>query len=266
MIGIPVQRPARRRSAIFGAAWFCAVLAISTASLSGRSLAAPDARPSGAPDPGGVLLFELSRARAAQLLQDVPDVSILADYQRMPLEGERPVFVKIGDIPPLLQKAFVAVEDRHFYQHKGIDFPRSSYTIELILAKSLLLTEQQNLDRKLLEMLTAERIGQTFSKDQVLEIYLNRIYLGLKAYGIGVAAEQYFDKALSMLQLDEIAYLAALPKAPQRHHPIRHAARALERRNWVLGRMAEDGYISAAQAAEAKAKPLSYGSSLQAKN
>src|SRR5690606_12877502 len=106
------------------------------------------------------------------------------------------------------------------------------------------------------EALLAIRIEQTFSKDKILELYLNEIYLGLGNYGIAAAALNYFDKSVHELSIAQAAYLAALPKAPNNYHPFRHADRALERRNWVIDRMAENGYISREDAEQAKAEPL----------
>ena len=112
-------------------------------------------------------------------------------------------------------------------------------TITQQVAKNFLLTKDQTMERKLKEAILAIRIERAFTKDQILELYLNEIYLGGGAYGVAAAAQRYWDKALNELTLDEAAYLAVLPKAPSRYHPIKHEKRALARRNWVIDRMVE---------------------------
>ena len=124
------------------------------------------------------------------------------------------------------------------------------------MAKNFLLTNEVSYERKIKEALLALRIEQAYSKDKIFELYLNEIYLGLGSYGIAAAALNYFDKPVNQLSIAEAAYLAALPKAPENYNPLRHEDRAIERRNWVIDRMVENGYIRAADGEAAKASPL----------
>ena len=124
------------------------------------------------------------------------------------------------------------------------------------MAKNFLLTSEQKFERKLKEAILAIRIERAYSKDKILELYLNEIYLGIGSYGVAAAALNYFSKELSELSIEEAAYLAALPKAPNNYHPFRKAREATIRRDWIVDQMAEVGYITSAQAKEAKAKPL----------
>ena len=171
--------------------------------------------------------------------------------------------------------AFLAAEDKNFYEHGGLDFtgiaragvnylqnygssrrPQGASTITQQVAKNFLLTNELSIARKLKEALLALKIERTYSKDKILELYLNEIYLGLGAYGIAAASLTYFDKAVNELTVPEAAYLAALPKAPTNYHPFRQRERAIERRNWVLDRMAESGFVKTADAEKAKRSPL----------
>lgn len=198
------------------------------------------------------------------------DGRLLAEYAI-----ERRVFVPITEIPDRVQKAFLAAEDQHFYSHPGIDpagivratlanaqnmgtgrRPEGASTITQQVAKNFFLTNEASVARKLKEWVLAFRIEQTLPKDRILELYLNEIYLGFGAYGVGAAALNYFNKALDELTLGEAAYLAVLPKAPNNYHPINQKQRAIIRRNYVIDRMVEDGYVSAADAAIAKDEPL----------
>lgn len=200
------------------------------------------------------------------------DGSLIAEYAR-----ERRIFVPINTIPKQVIAAFLSAEDSRFYEHGGIDFQgvaravfkmiedkiqgRSSRaqgasTITQQVAKNFLLTSDRTIERKLKEAILAVRIERTFSKDKILELYLNEIYLGIGSYGVAAAGLNYFSKELKDLTIEEAAYLAALPKAPNNYHPFRNTERAIERRNWIIGQMYENGYITKEQAAEAKAKPL----------
>jgi penicillin-binding protein 1A len=203
------------------------------------------------------------------------DGSLIAEYAR-----ERRLFVPVGAVPERLIHAFLSAEDKSFYDHPGIDWESliraavvnvqnrlqgsrrliGASTITQQVAKNFLLTSDRTIDRKLKEALLAFRIEEAFTKDQILELYLNEIYLGLNAYGIAAAALNYFGKSLNELTLAEMAYLAALPKAPNNYHPHRHGERALERRNWVLDRMLENGFIDAGEHAQASAAPLEVSS------
>ncbi|EBW2381183.1 penicillin-binding protein, partial [Salmonella enterica subsp. enterica serovar Enteritidis] len=129
-------------------------------------------------------------------------------------------------------------------------------TITQQVAKNFLLSADQTYERKIKEMLLSFRIEQAYSKDRILELYLNEIFFGLGAYGVAGAALTYYDKSVNQLTIAEAAYLAALPKGPSNYHPFRYADRALERRNWVIDQMAENGYITREEAAKAKADPL----------
>ena len=135
--------------------------------------------------------------------------------------------------------------------------PIGASTITQQVAKNFLLTNELSFDRKIKEAILAIRMERAFSKQQILALYLNEIYLGYGSYGVAAAALNYFDKALDQLELHEMAYLAALPKAPSNYHPARRTKAALGRRNWVLRQMQENGYISAEQTALAESKSLS---------
>ena len=221
--------------------------------------------------------------------QDLPDETALANYVpsivtrvhagdgRLLAEFaiENRVFVPIDQIPPLVRNAFIAAEDQNFYSHPGIDFtgivraavaylknygsgerPQGASTITQQVAKNFFLTNEVSIDRKIKEMILAFRIESTFTKDQILELYLNEINLGAGNWGVVTAALNYFNKSLDELTVAQAAYLAALPKAPNNYHPVRNKEAAIERRNYVIERMLEDGYITAEQAKEAKAEDL----------
>jgi penicillin-binding protein 1A len=221
--------------------------------------------------------------------QGLPEYSQLADYEppvvtrvhggdgRLLAEyaTERRVFVPITAMPKRIIKAFLSAEDKNFYSHPGIDFlslaaavvdnvrnfssnrrPRGASTITQQVAKNFLLTNEVSIERKVKEAILAFRIERTLSKDRILELYLNEIYLGFGSYGVAAAALNYFDKSLGDLTIAEAAFLAALPKAPNNYHPIRRRKAAVSRRNWVIEQMARNRFIAAAQAAEAKAVPL----------
>ncbi|MEM1049150.1 MAG: penicillin-binding protein 1A [Pseudomonadota bacterium] len=198
------------------------------------------------------------------------DGRLLAEYAR-----ERRLFLPIQAIPDLVKNAFLSAEDKSFYSHFGIDFQGigravvvnvrnrgsgrrlvGASTITQQVAKNFLLTNEVSIDRKIKEAILSLRIEQTLTKDQILELYLNEIYLGLGAYGVAAASLLYFDKSVHELTLAEAAYLAALPKAPNNYHPFRFTDRAIERRNWVIDRMVEDGRIDLADAEAAKAASL----------
>ncbi|WP_324749332.1 PBP1A family penicillin-binding protein [Sphingomonas sp. LY54] len=185
---------------------------------------------------------------------------------------ERRVQLSYDEFPRQLIQAYLAAEDRTFFSHGGIDYPgivgavisnlRNSgrpvgaSTITQQVAKNLLLTNELSYTRKIKEAFLAKRIESVLTKQQILELYLNQIFLGRNAYGVQSAARAYFDKDVQDLALHEMAYLAILPKAPSNYSPERHTERALGRRNWVLGEMERNGFITAAQRAEAQAQPL----------
>ena len=199
------------------------------------------------------------------------DGSLIAEFAR-----ERRLFVPIDKIPEQLIQAFVAAEDKSFFTHEGVD-PRGivraaiknyqnaqagidsrqgASTITQQVARNFLLTSEQSYERKLKEALIAVRMEEIFTKEKIMELYLNQIYLGWRSYGVAAAALNYFDKSLEELTLGEIAFLAVLPKAPNNYHPIEKRDRALERREYVLNRMMEDGYITQADVDAAKDEDL----------
>ncbi|MGD1878933.1 MAG: penicillin-binding protein 1A [Kiloniellaceae bacterium] len=198
------------------------------------------------------------------------DGSLLAEYAT-----EKRVFVPIEAIPRRVMSAFLSAEDKNFYNHPGVDFmsvaraivtnlanfgsdrrPVGASTITQQVAKNFLLTNEVSIERKIKEAILAFRIEQAFTKETILELYLNEIYLGFGSYGVAAAALNYFNKSLDELTIAEAAYLAALPKAPNNYHPVYKHDAAVARRDWVIGRMAEDGRISEADAAAAEAEPL----------
>ena len=188
---------------------------------------------------------------------------------------EKRVFMPIEKVPDLVKSAFIAAEDKNFYKHEGVDLlaiaraivtnlknvgrgrrPVGASTITQQVAKNFLLSNEVSYERKIKEAILAYRIEQVLSKDKLLELYLNEIFLGYRAYGVAAAGLQYFNKSLDELSIAEMAYLAALPKAPNNYHPVRKKEAAIARRNWVIGRMEEDGYITEGQAEMAKLAPL----------
>ncbi len=184
---------------------------------------------------------------------------------------ERRLFTPISDIPDLVKQAFISAEDKHFYTHPGYDVTgiakaivdyargkrlRGASTITQQVAKNLLLSADRKAERKIKEIILATRLEKTLSKDRILELYLNEIFLGQNSYGVTAAAQTYFNKPLEALLPEEAAYLAALPKAPSDYHPVRQRARAEARRNFVLKEMHENGYISADEYERARKAPL----------
>ena len=207
------------------------------------------------------------------------DGSLIKEYAR-----EKRLFVPISAIPPKVIAAFLSAEDKNFYTHPGIDFKGfvravlvnmknvftnrrlvGASTITQQVAKNFLLTGVVKFERKIKEAILTYRIEQTFSKDQILELYMNDIYLGQNSYGVAAAALNYFGKSLEELELEEVAYLAALPKAPSNYHPTRKYAAAIGRRNWVLGRMEIEGYITEEERAASIEIPLIAETSGQAR-
>ncbi|MCY3596466.1 MAG: penicillin-binding protein 1A [Rhodospirillales bacterium] len=184
-------------------------------------------------------------------------------------------FVPIRSIPEQVANAFIAAEDRNFWTHSGLDYVGiaravvqnagriadgrrliGASTITQQVAKTFLLTRTVSIERKVKEALLALRMERVLSKERVLELYLNEIYLGLRSYGVAAAARNYFDKSLDELSLAEMAYLAALPKGPNNYHPELRREAALERRAYVLRRMTEEGFVTAEAASSARAEPL----------
>ncbi|MBN2676147.1 MAG: penicillin-binding protein 1A [Alphaproteobacteria bacterium] len=190
---------------------------------------------------------------------------------------ERRLYVEYKDLPKQLIEAFVAAEDQNFWHHHGIDLigitramitnviyklsgsgnrPEGASTITQQVAKNFFLSTELSIVRKIKEMILALRLERAFTKEHILTLYLNKIFLGYHAYGVGAAAQNYFDKPLDQLSLEEMAFLAALPKAPNNYNPSRYYDRAFARRNWVLSRMESEGYITKKQMKEAQEKPI----------
>ncbi len=221
--------------------------------------------------------------------QDLPDYSQLQNYEPPVMtrvhadDGalvaewarQKRLYIPIQNVPRLVIEAFLSAEDKNFYEHGGIDpsgifraglvylqnygsnrRPQGASTITQQVAKNFLLTNEVSIDRKIKEALLALRIERAYSKDRILELYLNEIYLGMGAYGIAAASLMYFDKSVDELTPAEAAYIAALPKAPSSYNPFRDRERAIDRRNWVIDRMAENGYLTAQQADVARKSAL----------
>lgn len=194
------------------------------------------------------------------------DGSVLAEYSR-----ERRLYLPSSAIPALVKEAFISAEDKSFYTHNGVDpegivraalvqieggHMQGASTITQQVAKNFLLTNVRSYDRKIKEALLSFRIESAYSKEKILELYLNEIYLGLGNYGVAAAALNYFGKSVHELTVAEVAYLAALPKGPNNYHPFLHRDKAIDRRNWVIDRMVENGYVAKADGEKAKAQPL----------
>jgi penicillin-binding protein 1A len=199
------------------------------------------------------------------------DGRLLAEYAT-----QKRVFVPIQAIPKRVVNAFLAAEDKNFYSHPGVDFmavlravvtnvihkaqgrrPVGASTITQQVAKNFLLTNELSYERKIKEAILALRMERTFTKDRILELYLNEIFLGYRgSYGVAAAALNYFNKSLDELTIAQAAYLAALPKAPNNYHPVRNYAQAVARRDWVIGRMVEDRSITPLEAELAWNEPL----------
>ena len=200
------------------------------------------------------------------------DGSLLAEHAR-----EKRLFVPVHAMPQRLVQAFLAAEDKAFYEHFGVDpisvanavvtnlvnmvgngerRPVGASTVTQQVAKNFLLSNELSFSRKIKEAILAMRIEDAFTKDQILELYLNEIYLGAGSYGVAAAALNYFDRSLNDLSLEEIAYLAALPKAPNNYHPVRKRDAAVARRNWVLSQMLANGAVREAEAEAAMQAPL----------
>ncbi len=240
---------------------------------------------------GGLLVAGLAAALAFWwlIVRGLPDAGQLATYQP-PLpthvraaDGtpfhtfarERRMFLPFEETPGLVIQAFLAAEDKNFFEHPGVDLrgigaailtnlenlgsdrrPVGASTITQQVAKNVLLTNEVTLARKLREAVLALRMEEQFTKERILEIYLNEIFLGRNAYGVEAAAQNWFGKTAADLTLPEAAFLAALPKAPSNYNPATNYERALERRNWVLGEMVRAGYIDEATARAAQATPI----------
>ena len=230
---------------------------------------------------GGGMLWMFSR--------ELPDYSQLQDYEPAVMTrvhasdgallaeyaAQRRLYLPIQAIPKLVLNAFISAEDKSFYEHGGLDYsgmaraamsyaqnfgsgrrPQGASTITQQVAKNFLLTNELSMSRKVKEALLALKIERTFSKEKILELYLNEIYLGIGAYGVAAASLLYFDKSVHELTVAEAAYLAALPKGPNNYHPFRRRDEAIARRNYVLDRMLEDRHITASEADRARKDPF----------
>jgi penicillin-binding protein 1A len=234
---------------------------------------------------GAVVLVVAAVVAVAAIYPRLPDISELADYRpKLPLrvysvEGtligefgeERRTLTPFASIPKVMKDAVLAVEDARFYDHGGVDYKgflraavaslkggrkQGASTITMQVARNVYLSSERTLSRKTYEILLALRLEQQLSKDQILEIYLNQIYLGNRAYGFAAASEAYFGKPLQNITTAEAAMLAGLPKAPGANNPVANPRRARARQLYVIDRMQETGFITAEQAAEAKKEEL----------
>ena len=210
------------------------------------------------------------------------DGSLLTEYAT-----EQRIFVPLKDIPPNLINAFISAEDKNFWTHSGIDLVGivrativnvknkllgggrrmvGASTITQQVAKNFFLSSEQSMTRKIKEIILALKMERAFSKHHILTLYFNQIFLGFRSYGVAAAALNYFNKSLDELTLSECAFLASLPKAPNNYNPITNKDRAITRRNWVLDRMVEDGYISQEEAEVAKQDDIEVSESFISKN
>ena len=216
-------------------------------------------------------LPDMSTLKKAPLLKPMQvyssDNQLIAEYG-----GKLSVPVDYNQIPQTFVHAFLAAEDSAFFEHSGISFKglgravtesitgsnvqTGGSTITMQVAKNYYLSPERTLKRKLTEVFLARKIEQTLTKEEILTLYVNKIFLGKNAYGITAAARIYYDKSLSELSISQMAMLAGLPKAPSKYNPIANPERALERRNWILGRMLQLGYINQGQYDVAIAEPI----------
>jgi penicillin-binding protein 1A len=221
---------------------------------------------------------------------NLPDISDLADYKpKLPLRiytadgqlmgefgEERRNLTPIKDIPQVMKNAVLSIEDNRFYQHGGVDYlgilragmanigrlkSQGASTITMQVARNVYLSSEKTYTRKIYEILLTYKLEHMLTKDQILEIYMNQIFLGNRAYGFASAAETYFGKSLKDITIAEAAMLAGLPKAPSAYNPISNPKRARSRQLYIIERMEENNYITAEQAATAKSEPLALHSS-----
>ena len=217
--------------------------------------------------------------------KDVPDLSHLKTYSPATISRvysnqgevldefavEKRLYTPANEIPKLVKSAFVSAEDKNFYEHSGYDLratmgalvdamsgqgERGASTIPQQVAKNFLLTGEQTIDRKITEVMISTQLVNELERDEILGLYLNEIFLGQNSYGVTSAARTYFSKSLEDLTISEAAYLAAIPKSPSNYHPVRDRERAIDRRNFVLKEMFENGYISEEEYEDAKSQDL----------
>ena len=218
---------------------------------------------------------------------NLPDIAGLSDYRpKLPLRvlssdgvllgefgEERRQFTPIGQIPKVMKDAVLAIEDAHFYEHGGVDYKgvlraglaslsefksQGASTITMQLARNFYLSTEKTFTRKIYEILLALKIENQLSKEQILEVYMNQIYLGQRAYGFAAASEVYFGKSLHDVTVAEAAMLAGLPKAPSAYNPIANPRRAKARQQHIIDRMVDNGFISDEQAEAARQQTLRY--------
>jgi len=237
----------------------------------------------------GLIAFSILAYLIYHYSRDLPDYSQLSDYHPPSVtriysrDGklieeyalERRVFVPIGNIPHSLVEAFISAEDKNFYEHLGVDLisilrasivnisnvlhhrrVEGGSTITQQVVKNFLLTSEISIERKIKEAILSYMISKTFTKDQILELYLNQTFFGRGAYGVAMAAQNYFNKSIEELTVAQSAFIAGLPKAPSNFNPEKNYARVKERRDYVITRMLEDKYITAEVAKEAIDTPI----------
>jgi penicillin-binding protein 1A len=232
----------------------------------------------------GVMLVAFALAVA---YPNLPEISGLTDYRpKLPLRiyssdnvllgeygEERRTFTPINEIPKVMQDAVLAIEDSRFFEHSGVDYKgvlraalenlresrsQGASTITMQVARNFYLSSEKTFTRKIYEILLALKIESLLSKQQILEVYMNQIYLGQRAHGFAAASEIYFGKPLKDITVAEAAMLAGLPKAPSAYNPISNPQRATQRQRYIIDRMLENGYITVAQRDAALAQPLRY--------
>ncbi len=237
----------------------------------------------------GFLFVAISILGIVKYTKNLPDYRQLRDYTPSVISRlytgngsllaefslQKRIFVPVENIPKKVKEAFVSAEDKNFYKHKGVDFTSilkasviniknvyqgkrlvGASTITQQVAKNFLLTSEVSINRKIKEALLALRIERILSKNEILELYLNEIFLGQRSYGVAAAALNYFNKSMDELELAEIAYLAGLPKGPNNYHPTKKKSAAIIRRNYVLNRMYDDNIISKEEAIKTSMLPL----------
>lgn len=268
------ERPARARSAGSASSWTRAA-GRAVGWLFGLALA------------GALSAFMLVAIALAVAYPNLPELDGLMDYRpKQPMRvyaadgeligefgEERRRFVPIEQIPKVMQQAVLAIEDARFYEHRGVDYvgiiraglanvgearSQGASTITMQVARNFYLSSEKTFTRKIYEILLALKIESLLSKDQILELYMNQIYLGQRAYGFAAASEIYFGKPLKEISIAEAAMLAGLPKAPSAYNPIVNPKRAQIRQQYILDRMLDNGFITPQQHAQAKAQVLHY--------
>ena len=234
---------------------------------------------------GFLSLFMVVGVAMVMAYPQLPDISDLAEYRpKLPLRiytadgvlmgefgEERRNLTPIRQIPQVMKDAVLSIEDSRFYQHGGLDYlglirasianlskrkSQGASTITMQVARNVYLSTEKTYTRKIYEILLTYKLEHLLTKDQILEIYMNQIFLGNRAYGFASAAETYFGKSLKDITIAEAAMLAGLPKAPSAYNPISNPKRARSRQLYIIERMEENNYITAKQALEAKAEPL----------